>query len=106
MTVTIIVMPENGIILSFGKSLQKLRKIVIEGIIGNAKSYHGMGKAKLIGKDKVQMQFLLTASALNLKKMVKILDAESMKLSLNEIKVNFIEIGSFILRKLIFRFAI
>jgi len=66
---------------SQGRLLQKLRRVVIEGVIGNAKSYHGMGKAKLRGKEKVQIQFLLTASALNLKKMVKILEINGLKQS-------------------------
>jgi len=64
---------------SFGKSLQKLISIVIEGVIGNAKAYHGLHMAKLRGKEKVQIQFLLTATALNLKKMVKMLDINELK---------------------------
>ena len=53
--------------------------IVIEGVIGNAKVYHGLHRAKLRGKEKVQMQFLLTATALNLKKMVKMIDINELK---------------------------
>jgi hypothetical protein len=64
-----------------GKILQKLRSSVIEGIIGNAKNYHGMEKAKFRGKDKVHIQFLLTASAINLKKMVKIIEINGLKQS-------------------------
>ena len=62
-----------------GKILQKLRGCVIEGIMGNAKAYHGMERAKFRGKDKVHIQFLLTASAINLKKMVKMLDINRLK---------------------------
>lgn len=64
---------------SHGRLLQKLRRIVIEGVIGNAKAYHGLYRAKLGGKEKVQMQFLLTAAALNLKKMVKMIDINELK---------------------------
>jgi len=66
---------------SHGKLLQKLRSVVIEGVIGNAKFYHGFHRAKLRGKEKVQMQFLLTAAALNLKKMVKMLEINELKQS-------------------------
>ena len=51
---------------SHGRFLQKLRRVVIEGVIGNAKAYHGLYRSKLRGKEKVQMQFLLTATVLNL----------------------------------------
>lgn len=63
-----------------GQNLQKLRKTVLEGIMGQAKEYHGMNKAKFRGIDKVQIQFLLTATAINLKKMIKMLEANSPKL--------------------------
>ena len=39
--------------------------------MGEAKNYHGMARARFRGLAKVEMQFLMTASALNLKKMVK-----------------------------------
>jgi len=64
-----------------GRHLQKLRRVVIEGVIGNAKAYHRLNRAKLRGRQKVQIQFLLTASALNLKKMVKILEINGLKQS-------------------------
>ena len=62
-----------------GQVMQKLRHTVIEGVFGQAKTYHGMAKAKFRGLKKVEMQFLLTATALNLKKMVKMLDIEEIK---------------------------
>ena len=74
-----------------GRLLQKLRRVVIEGVIGNAKAYHGMGKAKLRGKEKVQIQFLLTASALNLKKMIKFLEIYDLKYSFGKMKSRIIE---------------
>ena len=42
--------------------------------MGQAKEYHSMDKAKLRGISKVEIQFLLTATAINLKKIVKIVD--------------------------------
>jgi len=60
--------------------MQKLRGTILEGIMGQSKTYHGMAKARFRGLKKVEMQFLLTATALNLKKMVKILDTEEIKI--------------------------
>lgn len=62
-----------------GKILQKLRSSVIESIMENAKAFYGMERAKFRGMDKVHIQFLLTASAINLKRMVKILEANGLK---------------------------
>jgi len=67
--------------------------------MGQAKEYHGMNKAKFRGINKVQIQFLLTAAAINLKKMAKILDVRS-------IKYSFIKFECFIFRKLNIRYAI
>ncbi len=64
-----------------GKNLQKLRKTILEGIMGQAKEYHGMDKAKFRGINKVQIQFLLTATAINLKKLVKIMEVNGSTLS-------------------------
>lgn len=68
---------------SSGKIMQKLRSSIIEGVIGNAKTHHGMEKAKLRGIDKAHIQFLLTACAINLKKMIKLH-------KLNGLKQNFL----------------
>ena len=38
-----------------------------------------MAKARFRGLKKVEIQFLMTATALNLKKMVKIMDVEEIK---------------------------
>ncbi len=53
-----------------GKMLSRLRKTVIEGLFGQAKTFHGLSRAKLRGVEKVEIQALLTATALNLKKLV------------------------------------
>jgi len=63
----------------YGQVMQKLRHTVIEGVFGQAKTYHGMAKARFRGLKKVEIQFMLTATALNLKKMVKMLDIEEIK---------------------------
>jgi transposase len=57
-----------------GRYLQKLRHTILEGLMGEAKNYHGMARARFRGLAKVEMQFLMTASALNLKKMVNMWD--------------------------------
>jgi len=67
----------------YGRVMQKLRHTVIEGVFGQAKTYHGMAKARFRGLKKVEIQFLMTATALNLKKMVKMLDVEEIKFSLS-----------------------
>ena len=67
----------------YGQVMQKLRHTVIEGVFGQAKTYHGMAKARFRGLKKVEIQFLMTATALNLKKMVKMLDIEEIKSSIS-----------------------
>lgn len=67
----------------YGRVMQKLRGTILEGIMGQAKTYHGMAKARFRGLKKVEIQFLMTATALNLKKMVKMLDIEEVKFSLS-----------------------
>ena len=67
----------------YGKVMQKLRGTILEGIMGQAKTYHGMSRTRFRGLNKVEMQFLMTATALNLKKMVKMLDIEEIKSSLS-----------------------
>ena len=67
----------------YGKVMQKLRDTILEGIMGQAKTYHGMSRARFRGLKKVEIQFLMTATALNLKKMVKMLDIEEIKSSLS-----------------------
>ena len=56
----------------YGRYLQKLRSTTIEGIMGQAKEYHSMRRAKLRGLDKVEIQLFLTATAINLKKILKL----------------------------------
>jgi len=67
----------------YGRVMQKLRDTILEGVMGQAKTYHGMAKARFRGLKKVEIQFLMTATALNLKKMVKMLDVEEVKSSLS-----------------------
>ncbi len=76
----------------YGKVMQKLRGTVIEGIMGQAKTYHGMEKTRFRGLAKVQIQFLLTATALNLKKMVRMLDVNEIKARIDSRFTNFIQL--------------
>lgn len=64
-----------------------------------------MARAKFRGLDKVEIQFLLTATALNLKKMVKMLDIEKVKYSIKRKVSNFIQFRNNIFRKLLIAFA-
>ncbi len=59
--------------------------------MGEAKNYHGMARAKFRGLAKVEMQFLMTASALNLKKMVKMWDKRLLKPPIPKVIFNFIQ---------------
>jgi len=56
----------------YGRNLQRLRGTILEGTMGQAKEYHGMNRAKLRGLDKVEIQLFLTATAINLKKILKL----------------------------------
>lgn len=53
-----------------GRKLLRRRQIVSERIFADAKSKHGLERAQFRGRGKVQIQALLTAAALNLKKLV------------------------------------
>ena len=86
--------------------MQKLRHTVIEGVFGQAKAYHGMARARFRGLNKVEIQFLMTATALNLKKMVKILDAEEIKSSVSREFAVITQILKDILRNFVKELAI
>lgn len=55
---------------SEGRVIYARRKTLIEGLFGQAKTFHGLSRVKMRGLEKVQIQALMTASALNLKKLV------------------------------------
>lgn len=86
--------------------MQKLRHTVIEGVFGQAKTYHGMAKARFRGLKKVEIQFLLTATALNLKKMIKMLDVEEIKSKLSKKISDTIQEFKNIFRKMVTEIAI
>ena len=86
--------------------MQKLRHTVIEGVFGQAKTYHGMAKARFRGLKKVEIQFLMTATALNLKKMVRIMDVEEIKSSLSKKYIDITQIVKDIFRTFIKKLAI
>ncbi|GAI08331.1 unnamed protein product, partial [marine sediment metagenome] len=90
----------------YGRVMQKLRHTVIEGVFGQAKTYHGMAKARFRGLKKVEIQFLMTATALNLKKMVRIMDVEEIKDRLSRKFTEIIQIVKDIFRNFIKKLAI
>jgi len=78
--------------------MQKLRRTILEGIMGQAKIYHGMARARFRGITKVEIQFLMAAAALNLKKMVKMLDKKPIKTALSKIFSDVVQIVKDIFR--------
>lgn len=54
-----------------GRKLLLRRKTVMEGLFGRAKNQHGMSRAHFRGIENVEIQVLLTAAAMNLKKLAK-----------------------------------
>jgi len=90
----------------YGQAMQKLRGTILEGIMGQAKTYHGMAKARFRGLAKVEIQFLMTATALNLKKMVKMLDIKIIKSTLSKAISGFIQIVKYIFRNFAKKLAI
>ena len=90
----------------YGKAMQKLRGTILEGIMGQAKTYHGMAKARFRGLAKVEIQFLMTATALNLKKMVKMLDIKIIKSTLSKAISDFVQIVKYIFRNFAKKLAI
>ena len=64
-----------------------------------------MSKAKLRGLVKVEIQFLLTATVINLKKMLKMIDTEPLRHSLDKKLSYFIQFKNTIFRKRIIKFA-
>ena len=54
-----------------GKTLLRQRQTVIEGIFGEAKSFHLLRRALFRGKAKLKIQLLLTAALLNLKRLMR-----------------------------------
>jgi IS5 family transposase len=54
-----------------GRGIFAARMTVIEGLFGEAKRCHGLRRAKQRGVEKVEIQALLTATALNIKRLLK-----------------------------------
>jgi len=54
-----------------GKTLLRQRQTVIEGIFGEAKTFHLLRRALYRGKAKLKIQLLLTAALLNLKRLMR-----------------------------------
>ena len=78
-------MHKTGACVKRGRHLKKLRHTILEGLMGEAKNFHGMARARFRGLKKVEIQFLMTVSALNLKRMVKIMDRKVVELPISKI---------------------
>jgi hypothetical protein len=55
---------------SIGRKLLKLRHTMLEGLFGQAKNYHGLGRARWRGLGNMTIQSLVIATVLNLKKLL------------------------------------
>jgi transposase len=55
-----------------GKKLARARQTIVEGVIGEAKGSHLMGRCKYRGLSKFRIQMFLTASAINLKRLLRV----------------------------------
>ena len=62
---------EQTVATQRGKELLKVRQTCIEGLFGQAKQWHGMARARWRGLDNVEIQVLITAAVLNIKKLIK-----------------------------------
>ncbi len=56
-----------------GRRLLRRRQTCIEGLFGQAKTWHGLSRARWRGQAKMHVQLLLTAAVLNLKKLLKVI---------------------------------
>jgi len=54
-----------------GRELLKQRQTCIEGLFGQAKAWHGMTRARWRGLSSLMIQSLLTATVLNIKKLIR-----------------------------------
>jgi transposase len=54
----------------FGRKLLKLRHTLLEGLFGQAKNFHGLGRARWRGLGNMFIQSLLIATVLNVKKLL------------------------------------
>jgi len=55
-----------------GKKLLRARQIIVEGLIGEAKNLHLLNKCRYRRLDRFRIQLYLTASAINLKRLLKV----------------------------------
>jgi transposase len=76
-----------------GRRLLRLRQTCIEGLFGQAKSLHGMARARWRGLKKVLMQVLLTAIVLNIKKLLADVARRAKKAVISVKSANFLFYG-------------
>jgi transposase len=53
-----------------GRKLLRIRKTLLEGLFGEGKNFHGLGRARWRGLENMMIQSLVIATVLNLKKLV------------------------------------
>lgn len=68
-----------------GRRLLKKRQTCMEGLFGQAKSFHGLNRARLRGLEKMHIQSLLTAIVLNVKKLLQVINYGGVKACLGGI---------------------
>lgn len=72
---------------SYGKRLLRNRKVYIEGIFGEGKERHLLRRMLFRGLKKAKIQVILTASVMNLKRLVKELGKRSSDIPF--LKINY-----------------
>lgn len=65
---------------NLGKRLLKKRQTCMEGLFGQAKTWHGLQRARWRGLWKMQLQSLLTAMVLNVKKLLSVVIRRAAKI--------------------------
>ncbi len=98
--------PENGTDQNMVESCRNLEVQLSRGFSVRLRYIIGMARSKFRGLLKVEIQFLLTATALNLKKMVKILDIDKLKSELSREISGIIQTGKNIFRNFIKELAV
>jgi len=57
-----------------GRKLLRARQTIVEGVIGEAKNIHSLGRCRYRGLQRFRIQLFLTAAAINLKRLIKEMD--------------------------------
>jgi len=71
----------------FGKKLLRARQIIVEGVIGEAKTLHLLNRCRYRRLEMFKIQLLITASVINLKRLLKNRSNHSEELLVKETEV-------------------